>query len=264
MEILKDKALADKFLSVLKQNIAQCLYLAIDLETYGLDDPNVTFYYDEKNGGLHTLIMKYYDSIQMFTPDPDWNAEGYAEFIMSLEPVAVCARKDVIEKLQPLLTNYNAEYGIVIADNKYREFRQFEMVSEASPEDAHDIAQLMLLSEEFAQNNTPEVLEKQLSDRMKSGLGRSFIIRDNGVVAAHTAIYAQCGEAAVESGLVVHEDYKKKFYGMIVHEYIKKELSLQNKTLYGLRYNFNMQNSAELEKLDVKALCGRLIIKRGE
>lgn len=262
MKKLMLESLANEFKATLKDNIEQCLYLAIDLETYGLDDNNVTFYYDEKDDKLETLIMKYYDSIQMFSPDPEWNGEKYVNFIKGLSPVAICGRKEMIETLEPLLTEYFSEYGIVIADNHYMDFQQFELVHEASAEDAHDIAALMMQTEEFFQNNSQEVLEKQLYDRIKSGLGRSFIIREDGLIVAHTAIYAQCGNIAVESGLVVHEKYKKKFYGMIIHEYLKKTLSLENKILYGLRYNNNMKNCAVEENLDVKAHCGRLIIRK--
>lgn len=262
MNVLKDEQLKEKYLETLKKNIAQCLYLAIDLETYGLDDPNVTFYYDETDSELNTLIMKYYDSVQMYAAAPDWDAEGYVDFITSLNPLAICARKDIIEKLEPFFANYYPEYGIVITDNKYTEFKQFAVVRQAVPDDAGAIAGLMYSTEEFKQNNTLAVLEKQLADRMRSGKGRSFVIEDNGMIVAHTAVYAECGDAAVESGLVVHEDFKKKFYGMIIHEYLKKVLSLERKKLYGLRYNDSMQNCAKKEKLDIQAECGRLIKKR--
>lgn len=262
MKKIDSEQLREKYLTVLKKNIAECLYLAIDLETYGLNDPNVTFYYDEVNGEPETLIMKYYDSVQLFSADADWNAADHADFIASLSPVAICAKKDIIEKLENFFPDYFPEYGIVIADNKYMEFKQFSMVRQARPEDADRIAGLMFSTEEFRQNNTFDTLVKQLSDRMKSGLGRSFVIEDNGIIAAHSAIYAECGDAAVESGLVVHEDHKRKFYGMIIHEYIKKQLTLENKTLYGLRYNESMQNSARKEKLDIRAECGRLIKKQ--
>lgn len=252
----------EKFLTLLKRNIAQCLYLAIDLETYGLNDPNVAFYYDEARGEPETLIMNYYDSVQLFSADAAWNAADYAGFIGSLSPVAVCAKRDIIEKLEPFFPDYFSEYGVVIADNKYTEFKQFGMVRRAQPEDAQRIAELMFSTEEFRQNNTLDTLAKQLSDRMSSGKGRSFIIEENGVIAAHSAIYAECGGAAVESGLVVHEDFKRKFYGLIIHEFIKKQLTLENKTLYGLRYNESMRNSAKMEKLDIRAECGRLIKKR--
>ncbi len=265
MKKLDNELLKNKFLDTVKQNIGQCVYLAIDLETYGLDDPNVTFYYDEIDGELETLIMKYYDSIQMFSPNYNWDEKKYVEFIKSLSPIAVCARKDIIQKLENHFTEYFPEYGIVIADNKYMEFKQFNLVRQAEPGDARRIAELMYSSNEFRQNNTLDVLEKQLYDRMKSGLGRSFIIEEDGIIVAHTAIYAECGNVAIESGLVVHEDYKRKFYGMIIHEYIKKKLSLESKTLYGIRYNDNMQTNAKKEKLDIRAECGRLILKnKGE
>lgn len=259
---LTDEATRQRILGLVKKDIARCLYLGIDLEVYGLDCPDVTFYYSETGGTIDLVVMHYYDSVRMFTPSGNWDVQECAEFIRPFRPMAVCGEKSMIERIQQFFRDYDAEYGIVIADTEYKKFPQFRLVSQAVEQDIPEITQLMCSTEEFSRNNTPEVLERQLRDRMRMGMGRDFIIRENGVIAAHTAIYAECGEAAVESGLVVHEDYKKKFYGLIIHEYIKKTLSEENKTLYGLRYNDGMQKNARAEKLDVRAECGKLVPKK--
>ena len=259
---LDNEQLKKQFLEELKENIAQCLYLTIDLEMYGLNDPKVNFYYDLYQGRLNTLIMKYYDSVQIFSPNDNWNGSIYVDFIRGLDPIAICGKKQMIEQLRPFMQEYYSEYGIVVADNRYREFPQFKLVRQAIPQDAKKSAELMFSTEEFSQNNSLDMLEKQLFDRMRNGIGRSFVIEEDGMIVAHTAIYAECGNAAVESGLVVHNEYVKKFYGLIIHEYIKKVLTEEKKTLYGLRYNETMQNSARKEDLDVRAECGRLIKRR--
>ncbi len=259
---LTDEAVRQKILESVKKNIERCVYLGIDLEVYGLEWPDVEFFYSERDGETDLVVMHYYDSVRMFSPTGVWNAQECAELIRPFRPLAICGEKSMIEKISELFPDYDAEYGTVIADMQYRKFPQFRLVSEAAEEDIPEIAQLMFSTEEFSRNNTLEGLERQLRDRMKMGMGRDYIIRENGVIAAHTAIYAECGSAAVESGLVVHEDYKKKFYGLIIHEYIKMVLSQENKTLYGLRYNDVMQKNAQAEKLDVRAECGRLVPKK--
>lgn len=259
---LVDETTRQRILGLVKKNIERCLYLGIDLEVYGLECPDVDFYYSEDHGDIDLVIMHYYDSVRMFTPSGSWDARECAEFIRPFRAMAICGEKSMIQKVQPYFPDYDAEYGIVIADTEYKNFPQFRLVSRASEQDIPEIAQLMFSTEEFSRNNTLEVLEQQLLDRMRMGMGRDYIIRENGVIAAHTAIYAECGSAAVESGLVVHEDYKKKFYGLIIHEYIKKTLSEEHKTLYGLRYNDGMQKNARAEKLDVRSECGKLVPKR--
>ena len=256
---LTDENTRQRILSILKANIAQCLYLGIDLEVYGLDCPDVNFYYSESSGGIDLVVMHYYDSVRIYSPGESWDVSACAELIRPFRPMAVCGKKDMIERMQEYFPDYDGEYGIVIADTQYKAFPQFRLVSRATEEDIPEIAELLYSTEEFRRNNTLDVLERQLRDRMRMGIGRNFIIRENGVVAAHTAIYAECGDAAVESGLVVHEDYKRKFYGLIIHEYIKKLLSEEHKTLYGLRYNEGMQQNARAEKLDVRAECGKLV-----
>ena len=261
MKKIEEQKEKDRILAFLKPNAAECLYLAIDLEVYGLAHPDVEFYYSEEAGEIHTVLMKYYDTIQLYSPGEDWDAEQYCSFILGFKPLAVCAKKSMIEELEPLLSDYESEYGIVIADNKYMEFKQFAMVEQATLADVREIAELIYSTEEFSKNNSVDVLEKQLADRLEMGMGRNFIIREDGRIVAHTAIYAECGNAAVESGLVVHENYKRKFYGMIIHEYIKKLLGQENKTLFGLRYVNGMQRSAKAENLDVRAECGKLVLK---
>lgn len=250
-----------EILQLLKRNISSCLYLAIDLEVYGIDHPNVSFWYDAQGQEAITVIMKYYDTLQIFSNDNNWKAENYAEFMLNLNPVAICGRKQMIMELEKYMPDYFSEYGVVIVDNNYREFRQFQQVREATVSDAAEIAKLMFMSEEFRANNSLNILEKQLKDRISNKLGRSYIIEEDGQIVAHTAIYAECGNVAVESGLVVHPDYKKKFYGLIIHEYIKKVLAQEGKELYGLRYNESMQKSAQKEKIQIMAECGRLIKK---
>lgn len=259
MKVLTDEIKRSEILEMLKNRIAQCLYIAMDLEIYGLRNPDVTFYYDDDE--VFTIIMMYYDTVQMFTSGKASDLLKYVDFIKGLNPIAICAGKDIVEQLEPHFENYKAEYGIVISDNSYLEFKQFDMIRAAKMEDVDGIAELMLSTEEFSQNNTLDVLKKQLSERICTGRGRSFVIEDEGKIVAHTAIYAEIENVAVESGLVVHADYKKKFYGMIIHEYIKKVLSQENKKLFGRRYNESMQNSAQLEKMVVEAECGRLILK---
>lgn len=264
MRILDNEKTKIEILEKLKKNIAQCLYLAIDLEVCGLNNSNVTFYYDDEMEELPTVIMMYYDTIQMYAPLKNDDLSKYVEFIKELKPIAICARKDIVERLEPYFEDYKAEYGIVISDNNYMEFKQFDMVRIARLEDVDSIVELMMATEEFSQNNTCDSLKKQLEERIRTGQGRSFVIEEDGKIVAHTAIYAEIGDAAVESGLVVHELYKKKFYGMIIHEYIKKILSQENRKLFGLRYNESLQNSAQAEKLSIESECGRLIKSREE
>ncbi len=248
-------------LAYLKSHLEECIYLTIDLEKYGYQCPEVEFWYTEKEGRPNTVLMKYYDSFQVFSADDKWEAEESAAFMERYHVQTICGKESMIKKLEERMTEYSAQYGIIVKEDTYKEFKQFELVREAEAEDAGEIANLMLTDEDFKMNYSLEELTKQLRDRMNDKMGRSYIIKEDGKIVAHTAIYAECGPAAVESGLIVHEDYKKKLYGMIIHEFIKKKLLSEGKTLYGFRIVDNMQRYAKALGLNVCGYYGKLTRK---
>ena len=259
MKKLGDSTTQEKIQKMMMEHIADCLYMCIDLEVYGITDPNVEFYYNENNGNIDTVIMRYYDSIRLYSSDIGPICNECVEFIRSFKPMAICGQSSIIKVLESYFSEYEPEYGIIISNNKYTEFKQFELITQAGIQDVKEIAELMFSTEEFSRNNTISTLEKQLLDRMKMGMGRNYIIRENGAVVAHSAIVAEYGDYAIESGLVVREDCKKKLYGMIIHQYIIKQLTLENKVLFGIRYNNGMRKNAKAEKLNILSECGRLI-----
>lgn len=248
----------EKVLIYLKKHLTECIYLTIDLEIYGFDHPEVVFWYDEKEGELETILMKYYDSFQIFSADEQWDASKSAEVIRPYEVMTICGKESMIVKLAKEMPEYKVQYGIVVKEDAFKEFKQFELIRDAKPEDAREIAELLLTDEDFGMNYSLEGLEKQLSDRMIEKKGRSYVLVEDDKIVAHTAIYAECEDVAVESGLIVHEDYKKKFYGMIIHEFIKKKLITEGKTLYGFRIVDNMQRYAKAVGMNVCGHYGKM------
>lgn len=248
----------ERILLHLKKHLTECIYLTIDLEIYGYTHPEVEFWYDEKEGEVETVLMKYYDSFQIFSANENWDASKSAEFMKSYMVKTICGKESMIIKLAELMPEYKVQYGIVVKEDSFKEFKQFELVRSAVPEDAREIAELLLTDEDFGTNYSLDGLEKQLSDRMKEKKGRSFVMVEDHKIVAHTAIYAECEDVAVESGLIVHEDYQKKFYGMIIHEFIKKKLLTEGKTLYGFRIVDNMQRYAKAVGMNVCGHYGKM------
>lgn len=251
----------NELLKILYNNIEKCLYLTLDLEKYGLNNKNVHFYIEEDKNQMNMVLMKYYDTIHIFSENGTFDKIKLVDFIKKLNPIAICAEKKVIKSIEKYFPKNEVEYGVIINDNNYTYFKQFEKVERAKVSDSKEIATLMFSTEEFSKNNTLSTLEEQLQERIQNNIGESYVIREDNIIVAHTAIYAQNKKIAIESGLVVHEDYKKKFYGMIIHEYMKKLTKDRGQILYGIRYNEEMQIYAEQEGLEVKCFCGKILLK---
>ena len=95
MKSLKDKDI-DKVLAYLRASLLDCLYLYIDLKTYGLTDKNVLFWYTEDSAGhtkgsarLNTVVMKYYDSFQIFSEFENWSLDEILSLLNEIPVKAI-------------------------------------------------------------------------------------------------------------------------------------------------------------------------------
>lgn len=247
-----------KALEYLEKYFADCIYLCIDLKRYGTEHPEVLFWYSEAEGELNTVLMKYYDSFQIFSADQSWKAEEYAAFMERFHVTTINGNAEVIQKLDKCMKGYRAAYGVVVQEKKYKEFPQFSLISRAAKEDAGKIARLMCSDKEFGDNYTIEDLSRQLADRMREKIGRSYVLREDGKIVAHVGTFIEDEKIVVESGLIVDEAYKSKFYGLIVHEYLKKVIMEEGKTVYAFRIKDNMQRYTEAGNDDVCGHYGKM------
>lgn len=261
MKKINDRRTQEVVLEYLKRHLEECIYMAIDLERYGYQYSEVEFWYTEKEDKLYTVLMKYYDSFQIFSSEDEWNDRESIEFMKQYHVRTICGKESIIKKLEKYMKEYDVQYGIIVREDTYRDFRQFEFIRAATPADAEEIAKLMCMDEDFRMNYSLEGLTQQLADRMNEGMGRSYVIVEDDQIVAHSAIYAECDQIAVESGLIVHEDYKKKLYGMIVHEFIKKVLLSEGKVLYGFRIVENMRRNARALDLNICGCYGKMTRK---
>lgn len=241
-------------LRYLQEHMSDCIYLYIDLQKYGTENPNVQFWCSWKGESPNTVLMKYYDSFQIFSAYEKWDIEETIKLLKEHPVTTISGKANMIEELSALLPEYISAYGVIVDEKDYREFEQFSSIREARPEDATEIARLMCTDEEFENNYKVEVLARQLADRIREKVGRSYIMREDGKIVAHTAIFAENEEVAVESGLIVDAAYQSRFYGMIIHEYIKKQMIKEGKKLYGFRIKERMKRCTKA--VDSDPVCG--------
>jgi len=273
MKLLKDREI-DKVLDYLRASLLDCLYLYIDLKTCGLADKNVLFWHTENSreyienpleytesptaynkdvagrakssAGLNTIVMKYYDSFQIFSAYENWSLGETLNLLNEISVRAIHGPEKIIRDLHKHCADlYNESYGLVVCDNAYRELKLFSKVEQANSGDANEIAALMCSSVEFSASYNQEILAGQLNDRLNGGSGRSYIIRENGKIAAHVGTFAELDDIAVVGGLIAGREFKESFYGIALYEYIKKILRQEEKNIYAMRYTDKMLLNAQ-------------------
>lgn len=225
----------DDILLFLKANLSNCLYMYIDIKKYGLQNPNMTVWIsrDASDNQVNLVVMKYYDSIQMFSDNKQWDKEWLTNLILKEKYSMVSGEAQMIRQLEELLRGeYHSEYGEIFRLPSYRKTDDTDIVQYAREADMEEIAELICMDESFKANYQPKILEKQLKERLLSGMGRNAIIRDNKRIVAHIATYAEFEDIAITSGLIVHPEYRTSSYGFIVESVLTNDLLDLGKFVY--------------------------------
>ena len=167
---------------------------------------------DKKDEQINTVVMKYFDSFQIYSEFEEWNEEGVLDLILEYGITTISGKKSIIERLASRLEGiYSTAYGVVIKEDRYREFKQFEQVEQATESDVQEIAELMCTDEEFGHNYSVDVLAKQLEDRIRTHMGRNFVIRQDGKIVAHVYRFlSPISAARINAYSVIKDLYREE------------------------------------------------------
>lgn len=224
----------DRIIAFLKEHLDQCVYLYIDISKYRLTNPNMVVWLDEDEAGeVKTVVMKYHTSITFFSLDPE-HMDGIAALIDEVKPNSVSSTRLLIEKIMTMHSmRYQVSFGYVVRFTTYPDMGGSDMVEMATEDDMREIAELILSDEGIGSYYEMDDFENQLKERLRTGMGRNFIIRKDGKIIAHCAIYAELDDIAVGGGLIVHPDYRKDItYGIILDSYTTRKIVSENKLDY--------------------------------
>lgn len=224
-------------LEYFEQDLKNCLYSYIDLKKYGIDNPNLTVYFDAdqsqaehadcssnlvdgddclKVGDIKCTALKYYEGLQLFDADGAMDTEAAAELIRTLGSHIVSSTVDVIEKLYPLLKNsYEMEQGYVTEMLNMPECEISGEVRPAKLEEYDEISKLICSDAGVGGHYEPEELKEQLLTRLSEGMGRNYVLKRDGEIIHHAATYAELDNLAVISGVITREDYRGKGIGTL-------------------------------------------------
>lgn len=220
-------------LKLLERDIGNCVYIYIDVLKYGFGQDSVISVWVDGNP-INLLFMKYHDSIQVYGRLGKTQSDDITGLIKKLAPHMIYGEKSLVLSLHALVEatgNYAVTSGAVFEFLAYRKCPSDNIVA-LSSSDMRQAAELVLMDKGFASNYDADGLTRQMSERLKTNMGRNYGIYQDGMLVAHIASFAEYGGIAVTSGLIVHPAYRSKPYGSILESYLVNTLLEEKYKVY--------------------------------
>lgn len=222
-------------LAYMEDDLPNCLYLYGDIVLYGVDDPNVTVWFSEKDGKINAVVMKYFSGSHVYSKELDYDLEEVVEKLREIVPDRISSQREIIEALSPIFqAEYDVKYGEIFKHSSYRKMKSPVPIELAGPEDAESIAELLMTSEIFSASYEKEKLADELRNRMETGVGRSYVMREDGQIVAHDSFNLETDKYVIGSLALVHKDYRKKMYGIFLESYIVNQIRSEGKDNYSM------------------------------
>lgn len=229
----KDK---EQILEYLKRDIANCLYIYMDIRNYGFETADMSVYKIENQSEAdYAVVMKYYDSFQIYYDKECLSQNQIDEIVdlINLNPVKmISGPKNTIMQLESILDKYKSTYGVIYKMDKYRRLNSNIEVNEAKEFQTREIAELICKDDEIGGHYEIESLARQLADRIATKTGRSYIISEGDRVVAHTATYAETSDLAVVGGTIIDEEYRNTNFYIVIINYLLDVLEKEGKEVY--------------------------------
>ena len=218
-------------LKYLKADLGNCLYISLDIETFGLEGDKISVWVQETLNDEYVLVaMKFADSFQLYCREADFgrvDVERLADLMRPYCPNRIFGPRKLIDALMRLWQNeYDVSYGFVLEFKKYRRFNSDDVHIEiASAEDIPEIVDLIMMDEELGQSYDREKFIDQLTSSLSDGTGASYIIRaDDGKIVAHVAFSMISTECVIVAYMIVHPEYRDFPYGAFLDAYYINDL----------------------------------------
>lgn len=215
----------DSYIPQVKEYIGKdtwkCVYLYADMMEYRTDGVNFGLWIHKKADGIHAVAYRYYDTIHLYSREHAVDQE-IVSLIDELHPKCITGAQDIISQIKAVLQDtYTEELSHVITIDHLLEEKMrfsFATVSEA---DVPELAKVMMQDEIFYRVYTYEDLCRQISDGIKSGKRRLFILRDKrGRILASSGTYVETPEIALIGGLIVNKQFKGFGLGPVITAYL--------------------------------------------
>lgn len=207
MTIQCDNSYIPQVMEYIGEGKYQCFYLYMDLLEYGAQGPDVGLWLCGDGEDIQGVAYRYYDALHLYSRGrfPPHDAVG---LVNELRPKCVTGAQANIDRIYgKTREKYTYKLSHIITTRKYMEGKSDLAVCQAGADDVPEIAALMMKEPIYSSVYTYEALCGQLSNRLETGFGRLFIMRDGtGRLVAANATSAETDEMAVISGLVTDSE----------------------------------------------------------
>jgi len=219
------------------------VFIAGDLENYGVDSETVEFFADSQDSGWDCLVMRYRRMFIVYSHKERYDVQATADFIARFDAIeCISGKGSVVEQLAPCFPQFEATatYLCSCGEPLLHEpvLPQGYVLRRLIPDDAVSIIGLYLQIQEFAhtyQGKGPEKIDLMRSDLMgeKTGYG---IFKDNSLVSVALTT-AETSQSAMIVGVATHIDHRKQHLATIVMNRLLKEQFSKGKQFLCLFYN---------------------------
>lgn len=224
----------DEIVEYLHRGVQNCIYMFVDIKKYRLSNPAMKVWVDrDDSGNLTCVVMKYHTGLSVYAEQDDYSLDEVISLVNELKPMSITAKRTIVEKIENAVrTQYNVLYGYVFRVDKFNDFGGKDIVELAGEDDMLECAKLIASNEEIGSYYEIENLASQLRERIRTGMGRNYIIRDNGKIIGHIASYAELDDVATTSALIVDQEHEGKMYGAVLESYIVNQLKKEGFNVY--------------------------------
>lgn len=253
----------DRILKYLKSDIPNCIYMYTDIFTYRLSNQNMKVWVqeDSEEKDLYTMIvMKYHDSFQLYSRNANWDVDGVCKLIDEYDIQMINGSVEMIKALNEIYKDtYNYSSGTIFRLSNCEKIESEEVPEIASVGDVPEIAELLSQDEYYNDSYTKEELERQLTERIETGMGRSCIIRKDGKIVAHCASFTEADGIAVSAGTIAHKDYRGHKLGLIVENYMNRHMNANGFQWFGFILEEDRVKKFQEMGNEIVATYGKLV-----
>lgn len=248
-------------LNFLRKDIANALYMYIDIKKYGLLNENVDVWYEDKTNCLSTVIMRYHNSITIYSKDSSLIFDDVLSIINNYNVTIVNGNYESITNFAKYLKKEVDSIGYVFklyacSNGYYSDVR----IEKPKKEDFDEIARLICDDKTFNKLYNINEIKTQLLSRLNDGFGRNYIIKDQNKIIGHIATYAEFDGIAITSGLVVDKNYQNGIYGAMLERYLINTLIDENFEVYTFVTNRIRKKYLEVNKNKLVGYYSRIIL----
>lgn len=242
-------------INIIGPNYGECLYLYLDLVKYGTENPNIKVWVNEIDNNIDFAALKYYTGMHIYVTKDDFDSNSLVELINNEHPTIICAKKSIIEKLQPLLkeSGYKSEYGAIRRLTAIEKGDESGIIKNPTPEDFNKITELLLSDDDIGGSYTFKTMHDPILERYNEKYGRNYIIKDGDKVIAHAGTGAENEKLGILNYVITDPNYRRKGLASKLCTSVCYDLIKDGKDVFLI--NYSNESTALYDKLGFKLYC---------